>query len=319
VNSPEALPTIHVLLATFNGARYLQQQWASLEAQEGVEVVLHVADDGSTDDTPRLLHELAARASGAVRQVHWLDAPPRRSATRSFLLLLADAVSRQPQARWFAYCDQDDVWLPGKLAAAHAALAEFEHAERPALYGGRTLAVDEQDREAGSSPLFPRPPAFRNALVQNIMGGNTMVMNRAAAQLVAPSALADVVVHDWFTYQLVAAAGGYILYDPRPFVRYRQHGGNVIGSGLGWTARRRRLQRMLQGEFMAWNRRQVAALEARAEVLTADSREVLQAFRSARLARTPWGRTAGLRRSGVFRQTPAGNAMLWLACFLGRI
>jgi glycosyltransferase involved in cell wall biosynthesis len=314
-----SLPTIHVLLATFNGARYLQQQWASLEAQEGVEVVLHVADDGSTDGTPRLLQELAARASGAVRQVHWLDAPPRRSATRSFLLLLADAVSRQPQARWFAYCDQDDVWLPGKLAAAHAALAAFEHAERPALYGGRTLAVDDEDREGGLSPLFTRPPSFRNALAQNIMGGNTMLMNRAAAEMVAPSAGADVVVHDWFTYQLVTGAGGCVHYDPRPFVRYRQHGGNVIGSGLGWHARWARWGRILQGEHRGWNRLQLAALEARANAFTADSRESLQALQSARAARSPWGRLAWLRRSGVFRQTPAQNAMLWLACSLGRI
>jgi len=313
------LPTIHVLLATFDGARYLRQQWESLEAQEGVEVVLHVADDGSTDGTPRLLHELAARASGAVRQVHWLDAPPRRSATRSFLLLLDDAVSRQSQARWFAYCDQDDVWLPGKLAAAHAALAPFEHAERAALYGGRTLAVDEQDREGDLSPLFARPPSFRNALAQNIMGGNTILMNRAAAELVAKSAAADVVVHDWFTYQLVAGAGGHLHYDPRPFVRYRQHGANLIGSALGWKARLRRWTRIWHGDYSRWNSLHVAALDARVEALTPEHREVLHAFQHARLARSPWDRAAWLRRSGVWRQTPSGDLMLWLACCVRRL
>lgn len=312
-------PTIHILLATYNGARYLPQQWASIEAQEGVEVVLHLADDGSSDGTPELLRELAARRRGAVREVHCLDAPPRRSATRSFLMLLADAVQRCPDAQWFAYCDQDDVWLPGKLAVAHAALVSCEGSERPALYGGRTLAVDDQDREGGLSPLFVRPPSFRNAVAQSIMGGNTMVMNRAAALLVADAANLDVVTHDWFTYQLVSGADGFVSYDPRPFVRYRQHGQNVVGSNLGWKARWGRLLRMLNGDYREWNQLNVAALSRCDAVLTDPNRAVLEAFGRARQATTPWGRMGWLRRSGVFRQKPSEQLMLWLACVLRRI
>ena len=313
------VPTIHVLLATYNGVRYLRQQWASLEAQEGVELVVHVADDGSADGTVDLVRELAATPKGAVRAVHWLDAPPRRSATRSFLLLIEDAVRRSPEARWFAWCDQDDVWLPGKLAAAHAVLAAHEGSARPALYGGRTLAVDEDDREGGLSPLFVRPPSFRNAVTQNIMGGNTMLMNRAAAEAVAAASRLEVVTHDWLTYQLVAGADGFIHYDPRPFVRYRQHALNVIGSNLGWRARWDRLVRMLRGEYREWNALNVAALAQRAVAFTEGNRAVLDAFSRARLAATPWARMAWLRRSGAFRQKPAEQAMLWVACLLRRL
>jgi len=313
------LPTVDVLLATYDGAAYLRKQWASIEAQEGVEVVLHLADDGSADDTVAVLQELSARRGGAIREVHWLDAPPRRSATRSFLLLMADAVQRCPEAQWFAYCDQDDVWLPGKLAAGLAALAPYADTARPALYGGRTLAIDDQDREGGLSPLFERPPSFRNAVAQCIMGGNTMLMNRAAAVLVADAAGLDVVTHDWFTYQLVSGADGFISYDPRPFVLYRQHGQNVIGSNLGWKARWGRLLRALRGEYREWNQLNVAALARRAPVLTEANRAVLEAFGQARQAATPWGRMGWLRRSGVFRQKPAEQLMLWLACALRRI
>jgi glycosyltransferase involved in cell wall biosynthesis len=311
--------TIHVLLATYNGARYLPQQWASIEAQEGVEVVVHLADDGSSDGTPALLRELAARRKGAIREVHWLEAPPRRSATRSFLMLVADTVQRWPHAQWFAYCDQDDVWLPGKLAAGLRVLEPYAGSARPALYGGRTLAVDDQDREGGLSPLFQRPPSFRNAVAQSIMGGNTMLMNRAAAILVADAAHLDVITHDWFTYQLVSGAEGFIHYDPRPFVRYRQHAQNVIGSNLGWKARWGRLLRMLRGEYREWNQVNLAALSRRAQVLTDANRAILEAFGRARQAATPWGRMGWLRRSGVFRQKPAEQLMLWLACVLRRI
>jgi glycosyltransferase involved in cell wall biosynthesis len=314
-----ALPTIHILLATYNGARYLPQQWASLEAQEGVELVVHVADDGSSDGTVGVLQELARIPGGAVRAVHWLEAPPRRSATRSFLLLTEGALRRCPDADWFAYCDQDDVWLPGKLASAYSVLAPLAKSARPALYGGRTLAVDDNARENGLSPNFGRAPSFRNALTQNIMGGNTMLMNRAAAELVAGAAHSDVVAHDWLAYQLVSGADGFIQYDPRPFVRYRQHGANVVGSSLGWKARRDRFLRILRGDHRQWNDRNVAALRQRAAALTSANRGVLEAFERARAARTLWERIAWLRRSGVYRQNLREQLMLWLACALGRL
>ena len=251
-------PTIHVLLATFNGARYLPQQGASIEAQEGVAVVLHVADDGSGDATLTLLQELASQPRGAVRAVQWLDAAPRRSATRSFLMLVADGAP-PPGGK----VRQDDVWLPGKLAAAHAVLALRSRRPscRPSM-ACRTLAVDDEDRDGGLSPLFVRPPSFRNAVTQNIMGGNTMLMNRAAAQLVAASVELEVVSHDWLTYQLVSGADGFIHYDPRPFVRYRQHDENVIGSNLGWKARWGRLVRMLRGGIPALERPERGGPEA---------------------------------------------------------
>ena len=312
------LPTVHVLLATYNGKRYLPQQWASLEAQEQAAIVLLVADDGSDDGTPELLRELAREPRGAIRAVHFLDEPPRRSATRSFLRLLAHAETQFPDAQWLAYCDQDDIWLPGKLAAACDALAGVQDPARPALYGGRTLAVDEEGRELGASPLFERTPCFRNALVQNILGGNTMVMNRAAGRLVAGAAQGEVPLHDWFTYQLVAGAGGAVLYDGEPMVRYRQHGANLVGRDRGW---RGLPQRVARGgtDFATWNNANVAALRRCQHMLGDGSRQVLDAFQQARTARTPWSRLRWLARSGVFRQGRADQALLWAAALLGRL
>jgi glycosyltransferase involved in cell wall biosynthesis len=311
-------PVVHVLLATCNGRRFLPAQWASLEAQENVAIHLLVADDGSGDGTPELLRELAREPRGAIREVQFLDEPPRGSATRSFLRLLAHAQSRCADAQWFAWCDQDDVWLAGKLAAACGALAALQDPARPALYGGRTLAVDEEGRELGASPVFPRPPCFRNALVENILGGNTMVMNRAAARLVAGAAQAEVPAHDWFTYQLVAGAGGTVLYDRNPMVRYRQHAANLVGRDRGWRGLPRRVGRA-GSEFAAWNNANVAALRRSEAALSEDSRRVLDAFQQARTARTPWSRLQWLARSGVFRQRRADQSLLWAATLLGRL
>lgn len=312
------LPTVDVLLATYNGARHLPQQWASLDAQEGVQIVLHIADDGSSDDTVAVLQRLVATRSGAVRDVRWMHAPPRRDAGRSFMLLLAYALAERLDAQWFAYCDQDDIWLPGKLAAAIDVLAA-RSAHGPVLYGGRTLAVDKDDREQGLSPCFGQPPCFANAIVQNIMGGNTMVMNREGAKLVAPSAGAQVVTHDWFTYQIVSGAGGSVHYDSRAFLRYRQHGNNAIGSNLGARAAWSRFTRMLRGEFRTWNEVNVAVLSQRMPSLTPANADLLRSFLRARTAASPLARLAWLRRSGAFRQPASQQMVLQVACALRRM
>jgi len=311
-------PVVHVLLATYNGAAHLAEQWASLEMQQGVDIVLHVGDDGSSDDTVAIAERLASARSGAVKEVVWLRGPRRGSATRNFLSLLAAAVRERPEAKWFSYCDQDDIWLPGKLSAAIAALGSADAAQ-PMLYGGRTLIVDEDGRERHLSRLFQHAPCFANALVQNIMGGNTMLMNRAAAELVAGSADAEVVTHDWLTYQLVSGAGGHVYYDSRAYLRYRQHENNEIGSNTGWPALGARLWRMLMGDYRSWNARGVAALLQRRDVLTPANLATLEAFARAREGRNPFTRLRWLVRSGAFRRPWSQHATLLAASLLRRI
>jgi hypothetical protein len=234
-------------------------------------------------------------------------------------MLTAHALKHNPEARWFAYCDQDDVWLPGKLAAAHSMIASFAESTRPALYGGRTMAVDENERVCGLSPLFDRLPSFQNALTQNIMGGNTMLMNRAAAELVSAAAHTNAVAHDWLAYLLVSGADGFVQYDARAFVHYRQHRDNVVGSNLGWRARQHRFMRMLRGDHRRWNDRNAVVLQQCEAGLAETNRGVLDAFNQARAARKPSERIAWLRRSGAYRQTLPEQLMLWLACALGRL
>lgn len=310
------MPTVHLLLATFNGERHLQEQWQSLVAQEGVSLVVHAADDGSTDGTVAMLASLASRPEGAITVVHIVDEPPRRSATRSFMMLLRRALASHQEASWFAFCDQDDIWLPGKLRTALEQMAA--DADRPSLYGGRTLSVDEEGRPQMLSPLFRRAPEFRNALVQSIMGGNTIVLNRAAAHLVA-GPRQEVTAHDWFSYQVVTAVGGHVRYDPNHQILYRQHADNVVGSNVGWAARWRRLRRIARGDFRKWNDMHVAALLELGDSITPDARRVLQSFERARHTTALFQRLLWLRRSGVFRQTLPQQIALWSAGVLKRL
>ena len=187
------------------------------------------------------------------------------------------------------------------------------------MYCSRTRLIDDEGREAGFSPLFTRPTSFRNALVQNIAGGNTMVFNEPARQLlIKAGADVDVLAHDWWLYMLTTAVGGRVIYDPHPTVRYRIHGENLIGSNIGWYNRCLRLVLLLRGRFRQWTDRNVAALARIVPFMTAENREIFELFcrsRSEPLLR----RALGIIRCGVYRQTALGNLGLLLAALTRRI
>ncbi|WP_170063424.1 glycosyltransferase family 2 protein [Albidovulum inexpectatum] len=298
-------------MATCNGGRFVRDQLESIRRQDHSEWSLIVGDDGSTDQTLRKIHEFAhSNPNHAIQLRHG----PRKGSTANFLHLLCDAAL---DTDFIALADQDDVWLPDKLSRAIAALEAA--GSGPALYGARTVIVDHQLKRLGLSPLFARKPTFGNALVQNIAGGNTMVLNRKAHDLViAAGAGLEPVCHDWWLYQLISGCGGQVIYDPHPCLLYRQHEANQIGSNMALAGRIRRISAVLSGRFSEWNTRNIRCLRQVSHLLTDEAREILDRFEQLRHQRGFLALTR-LRGAGVYRQTAAGNASLALAAMLGRL
>ncbi|WP_297442904.1 glycosyltransferase [Acidocella sp.] len=213
---------VTILLSTFNGALYLEEQLASLCAQTVTSWVLYWRDDGSQDDTTAIMAAFTARL-GAERVIRSPSSGRHMGAGASFLTLLAEAAG----SNFIAFADQDDVWLPGKLAAALAMLAPS--GDRPALYCARQYLVNER-LEGRTLSVLHRPAAhFPACLTQNIANGNTLVLNQPAAALVAHAGQPAGTVHDWWSYIVISACGGEILFDERPQVLYRLHKTNHIG------------------------------------------------------------------------------------------
>ncbi|MDJ0638695.1 MAG: glycosyltransferase [Paracoccaceae bacterium] len=304
---------VAILLGLFNGARHLSEQLESLTSQTHRDWSLIISDDGSRDAWLEVLADF--RLSNAERRT-WVMNGPRAGFAENFLTLV-QAVG--PTVPFAAFCDQDDVWRSDKLTAALQALATLPPG-CPGVYCGRTVVTDGNLRPTGTSPLFRAPPSFRNALVQSIAGGNTMVLNRAALDLLQDTRrrARGVVSHDWWVYQLITGAGGRVLYDQEPRVFYRQHGQNRIGSNTGVRASGQRLRMLLEGRFRAWNDANIRALESVAHWLTDDAKSALADFSTARNGSLP-KRIAALYRSGIFRQTKKGTCALWLAMLLKRL
>jgi glycosyltransferase involved in cell wall biosynthesis len=304
--------SVAILLCTFDGARFLRNQLASFLSQSHKNWSLLAADDGSTDDTMAILSEFR-RVQGSDKVI--IQRGPAKGFVANFLAL---ACNPKQSADFYAFSDQDDVWDPDKLSRALDWLRAVP-AGIPAVYGSRTRLIDSMGKDIGRSPLFRKAPTFRNALVQNIAGGNTMVFNEAARNLlVAAGGTVDVPSHDWWLYLLVTASGGAFRYDPHCSVSYRRHDGNLIGTNTGMIDRMHRAGMLIEGRFKRWTDMNLSALEGFRPHMTEDNRATFDAFRRARqhgLVR----RLLGIRRSGVYRQTRLGQVGLIIGTALNKI
>jgi glycosyltransferase involved in cell wall biosynthesis len=299
---------VAILLSTYNGEQFLDEQLRSIVAQTHRDWVLYWRDDGSTDRTVRVLQAFQA-GPGAGRCVTPADGGQRLGVTHSYLALLRAAAADGAEA--LAFADQDDVWLPEKLSLGLAALGRGP-LSLPALYCARQILADASLRHIRLSADARRKPCFPAALTQNIATGCTVMLNRAAIALVARSHAPAASLHDWWCYLLVAGAGGRLVVDDTPVVLYRQHPGNFVGAPSSMPRRALAALRRGPGVFMNVFRQHVAALSEQSDLLSAPARQQLHAISRA-LESSPMHRLAALRMPGFYRQTWAETLLfrLW--------
>lgn len=302
------LPTVHILLATYNGACYLDDQLQSIAQQTYSAWTLTVSDDGSTDDTLDIVHRFATQV---IQPVYVLQGPRQGSSTANFSQLMARAPAENPEDL-YAFCDQDDVWCHDKLQRAVQWHTQYPN-ENVRLYCGRTHFVNQRLQPIGLSPDIKRPASFENALVQNIASGNTMVFSHAvltSQKRILPN---HSVWHDWTTYLVATALGGLVRFDEQPCLFYRQHDKNVIGSNDNFMAQITRLGPLLFGRFKCWANMNCAAINDIQELLPDESVNILNTFIAIRSASSAVTRVLAFFKSGIRRQRTTSNALLALA------
>ncbi|WP_405403425.1 glycosyltransferase [Paracoccus sp. Ld10] len=297
-------------MATWQGAAHIGTQLDSIAGQTHPDWSLIVSDDGSTDGTRDIVERFAAnRPAGQVRL---LDGPCA-GATRNFLSLL----DHVPPGALAAFCDQDDQWLPHKMARAVAAL---QGRDGPAHYAARTIITDAELRPLAPSRRFLRPLRFRNALVQACMAGNTSVFNSHAVALLQHASQhavrAKVISHDWWAYQVSAGYGATLIHDPEPGLLYRQHSRSEVGRNDTLPALTARLRKLMAGQFGGWLHANHASLSPLD--LSPDSRASLDQMARMLNGNGPQAMMA-LRRGGFYRQTRSGTAALALSALTGAL
>ena len=238
------LPRLQVLLATFNGERWLDEQLRSIFAQAGVRVSVLVSDHGSTDGTLALLARW--RSGGASIEVLAGVAGGQGSAA-NFLRLVRERGDEDID--YVALADQDDVWLPNRLSRA----VEVMKQHGAAAYSSDVLAVWADGR---SMPIRKSHPQRQlDYLLEPAGPGCTYVMSAAFAAAMRTELLSEsqrfaaVQQHDWLIYSYARTHDERWVIDDYPGIRYRQHDDNEVGANVGMRGIRRRWQRARSGLF----------------------------------------------------------------------
>ncbi len=216
---------VQVLLSSFNGEKYLPEQIESILRQEDVEVSLLIRDDGSSDNTVKIINYYKKKYDNiklvSGNNVGWRE---------SFLELIA----RSGESDYYAFSDQDDIWLSNKLARAVQQIerlkTEGKKTSRPILYQSISKYVDEDLNVIPIHIVYEEPKCMNDALLNSWAQGCNMVFNRELRDLLLMHKPSSKCAHDMWVY-LVAYFFGTIIFDKHPFILYRQHKDNITGGG----------------------------------------------------------------------------------------
>lgn len=229
-----------VLLSTYNGECYLEEQLDSILNQEQVSPTILIRDDGSVDSTKTIINKYIEKYPHRII----FEEGNNVGFAQSFSELLRIAYESYNDFLYYAFADQDDVWEPKKLKTAVQQLEELS-VDMPVAYCSNTTLVDKDLNFIGyawkdAEVCITKP----RALIQNFATGCTMVFNRKAVELYVSHRPPVIKRHDFLMFQICVFLGK-VVYDKHSYINYRQHGNNQIGKPGFW----KRMQTRMKGRY----------------------------------------------------------------------
>lgn len=218
---------VNVLLGTYNGDEFLDEQLRSIENQEAVEVRLFVRDDGSTDETLDLL-----KSHEDVLDILYVEDGENVGPQESFMRLLRFAVNyvekeSDKETNLFAYADQDDIWHRNKLKKAAEALNDVG---TPALFASNQNIIDSEGNFKYKRDLeFNKRIDIFRVIAGWTPSGNTLVFNYALAKKVSATRPNVIRMHDMWTVLVALSIGARFITADESLIDYRIYGGNTVG------------------------------------------------------------------------------------------
>ena len=235
---------VAIMMATYNGGRFLAEQIDSILSQTYRNWVLFIRDDGSTDSTLDVIANYVKRYPERVLAIN--DPSLKGGGSKENFAAILGWVKKNYDFEYFMFSDQDDVWLPDKIdieltACKHA----DDHGSIPTLVHSDLMVVDKELNTLGDSfvkfrAIDPYKADLRHLLVQNNITGCTMLWNKSFCNLLDLNDSA-IAMHDWWM-GLTASCFGKIIFVNKTTIKYRQHEGNVVGAtnvnSIGFVLRR---------------------------------------------------------------------------------
>ncbi len=228
----ESVKEVAVLLATYNGERFVTEQLQSLKDQSFQSFKCYIHDDDSKDGTVSLVNEFVRKYPEQFELVHYKDG---HGAIGNFMSL-ARYVRNNTEEPYVLFCDQDDYWHPTKIEKQLNALKEGENPSKPYLvYCDQEIVDGNLNLIAQSGMAYSKRQAgvddsFKELVFENCAAGCTIGVNRSCLNLAIDNANeTHIVMHDWW-FMLMARCFGSIGYVNESLMKYRQHGLNTLGA-----------------------------------------------------------------------------------------
>lgn len=215
---------ILVLMATYNGEKYLEQQIDSILAQENVIVHILARDDGSSDNTVAILEQYQKQG-----KLKWYQGK-HLNVQNGFYELMQEG--SKFDYKYFAFSDQDDVWDKDKLFLGISAISKIK---KPALYYCGQRLVDS-NLNFISDHILSKTRTLQTRFILSDFAGCTGVFNRKLLNEVLLYKPKYMLMHDTWILKVCLCVGGTVIVDPNPHMCYRQHGGNSVGLGRSLPA-----------------------------------------------------------------------------------
>ena len=313
LNSSYKKRKVAIVLGFYDGYKFIKRQLQSIFEQTHQNFIIFVTDDNSKDKFSLEKLNINERNKNKIR-VGFRN--KNIGYAQNFLNAL---VSIDGYFDYYAFSDQDDIWHREKLEKAINSLEGYPD-NQANLYGSRTEIIGESEEiKLGKSIEFKKSPSFQNALTQNIFGGNTMVFNRNAFDLIRSSNINQTIIaHDWQCYQIISGAGGNIFYDKNIYLKYRQHNNNLIGSNISLKDKWLRFCKVANGNFKIQNDHNLRAIINNQNLLIKSNQKTLTNFIKARnsfLLKSIFY----FAKSGVYRQTLIGNIALFIGILIKKV
>lgn len=281
---------IAILMATYNGEKYICQQIDSILSQTCKDWEIYIHDDGSTDNTIAAVESYVEKYPD---KIHLIDGKSTGGAKYNFFYMFG-----QVEAPYYMTCDQDDVWLEKKIELTYDKMLTIEDkADIPCLVYTELRVVDSElntiaDTMSEYQSLNCHKRTINQFILQNSVTGCTMMVNRALRdKMLRITNIDNTIMHDWWA-ALVATQFGQTAFIDEPTILYRQHGDNSLGAlginKLSYIVRRvwqkkqiqesMRLGRLQAREFAKTYNLPDDSLAARYAALEGESRRVRQQF-----------------------------------------
>lgn len=216
---------VAILLATYNGEKYIRKQLDSLAKQSYSEFTCFIHDDGSSDNTKKVVDDFISRDDRFV----YVDGPSQHGAKGNFMYLLSNI-----ESEYYLFCDQDDYWHTDKVKRLLSLLVKIEN-EKPSLCFCNLNVVNDEGKVISEdfmeySGFYVKKLDYKNILFKNVAPGCVMILNkRLRNEAIKLKSLENIAMHDWWCIA-VACTKGNCSFLNESLNDYYQHSTQQIGA-----------------------------------------------------------------------------------------